>query len=246
VTRAPAAGRVTGVVVDERGFPVAGARVTVDGAGFHGGATTDKRGEFRVDGLPDGVLALAAAHPEHPTARLPHVAAGDDLRVQLAPGGGVEGEARDRVSGAAPPGLVVVVESGGEKREASIERRGHFRAVGCPPGAATLRATAPGYLAASLAVEIPAGEFAHDVTLRDLRLELELGGEVVGTVRDARGDPASGVEVTAPGARARTDAGGRFRLGPLAPGRVEVRAGGAVEEAIVEAGRPSPVEIRLR
>jgi hypothetical protein len=242
-----AAGRVTGVVVDERGFPASGARVAMAAGPWHGEAVADARGEFTVEGTPDGALSLRASHPNHPTARVEHVASGDDVRVALAPGGGVEGDARDERTGAVPPGLKVEVTSAGEApRTAPFDKQGRFRLTGCAAGPALVRATAPGYPPVQAEVVIPASESAGEVTLRDVRLALALGGAIAGEVRDGRGDPAAGIEVSAGGQRARTDGSGRFRIGPLPPGDVEVKAGGASERARVEAGGEARVELRLR
>ncbi len=242
---AHAGGRLAGVVVDERGFPVAGARAAVGGGRFHAEAVSDKRGEFAVDGAPEGPLALRVSHDEHPTAALT-VAAGDDVRVALAPGAGVEGELRDERTGAPPPGGRVTVESGGERRTAAIDRRGRFRVIGLAPGAATLTANAPGYLAASQSINLPAAEWSREVTVRDLRVDLTLGGAVVGVVRDDRGEPARDVEVTVGALKLRSDAQGRFHAPAVPAGRVEVTAGNASESITVDPGRDTRVELRLR
>ena len=242
----PAAGRVRGVVVDERGFPVAGARVTLEAGAFRGEAVSDRRGEFAISGTPEGRLTLRALHGEHPTATAPEVMAGDDVRVVLSPGAGVEGEVRDARTGWAPPGLRVTVEGGGMVREAKVTGAGHFRALGCPAGAATLHATAPGYLPAAATVELPQGESVREVTLRDVRIDLHPGGAIVGSVRDAGGAAAVGIDVEAAGAHARSDGAGRFRIAPVPPGVAEVRAGTAVESVTVEAGRDAQVELRQR
>src|SRR5437868_12376906 len=54
----------------------------------------------------------------------------------------------------------------------------------------------------------------------------QAGARVIGIVRDSANHPMSGVDVVAiPGARrARTDSAGRFDVGPLEPGRYQVRA----------------------
>ncbi len=242
---APAAGLLRGVVLDDRGFPVGGAAVTVEAEGFRKQGTSGARGDFAIDSVPPGRLRVAVAHVDHPIARV-EGAAGEELRVVLGAGGGVEGEARDVRSGVVPRGLRVTVESGGTSREAPVDQRGRFRALGCTPGAATVRAAAPGYLPASLAVEIPAGESARDVTARDVRVDLILGGTIAGEVRDDRGALAGNVEVEGGGAKTRTDAAGRFRLGPIEPGRIEVHAGGAGDSVVVDPGRETRCDLQLR
>lgn len=245
IALAPAAGRLSGAVLDERGFPVGGARVGVVAGTFHKEAISGARGDFSIEGAPAGKLAVTVRHADHPTATF-EGEAGVELRAALLAGSGVEGEVRDGRTGACPLGVRVTLESGDTSRSASVDKRGRFRALGCPPGPASLRATAPGYLPVTLAVEVPAAEGAREITLRDLRLELTLAGSISGELRDDRGAPLRGVEVEAGGVTARTDAAGRFRLAPVAAGRVAVRAGAAEEEVLVEPGRDARVELRAR
>lgn len=240
-----AAGRVTGVVVDERGFPVGGAKVAAEQGAWRADSASDSHGEFAIEGVPEGRLAVRASHPDHPALALEAAAAGDDLRLQLQPGAGVEGDVRDDRTGALVPSVRVTVECSGQSRPAPVDKRGRFRLLGCAAGAATVLASAEGYLPRAVNVDLPPGERAREVTLRDLRVELTLGGALQGELRDGRGDPARDVEVEAGGLRARTDAAGRFRLGPLAPGTVEVKAGAARDHALIEAGAVARVDLRL-
>ncbi|MGH8324749.1 MAG: carboxypeptidase-like regulatory domain-containing protein, partial [Steroidobacteraceae bacterium] len=127
---------------------------------------------------------------------------------------------------------------------------GRFSATALPAGRATLTASAPGYVTATRAVDVVAGDRLHDVTVRDLRLELERGGTVAGRVRDDRGEPVADAAVVVTGQRARTNHDGDFRVDGVAAGRLRVTAGkgGAVaaEEVEVRAGDESRVELRLR
>ncbi|MGZ3444024.1 MAG: carboxypeptidase-like regulatory domain-containing protein, partial [Polyangia bacterium] len=95
-----------------------------------------------------------------------------------------------------------------------------------------------------------AGDRPHDVTVRDVRIELERGGTVIGRVRDDHGEAVGDALVMVAGQRARSDRDGNFRVEGVAAGRARVTAekGGAVaaEEVEVRAGDESRIELRLR
>lgn len=71
-------GVVEGIVEDERGRPVQGARVARDSVptylpaqgALSGFARTDAKGHFRLGSLPEGVLVLEAFAPDHGRARV--------------------------------------------------------------------------------------------------------------------------------------------------------------------------------
>ena len=95
-----------------------------------------------------------------------------------------------------------------------------------------------------------AGDCLHDVTVRDVRLELERGGSIVGRVRDDHGDAVADAAIVAGAAHARTDCEGNFRVDGVASGRVRVSAqkdgAGAADDVEVRAGDESRVDLRLR
>jgi hypothetical protein len=113
-----------------------------------------------------------------------------------------------------------------------------------------VRALAPGYVSTVKEVDLPPGERPREVTVRDLMLELERGGVVLGQVRDDDGQPVVGARVTVGPLRARSDGRGEFRLDGVAAGRVRVEAeeGGrrASDEVEVRADDESHVELRLK
>ena len=191
-------------------------------------------------------LRVRATHDEHPPAVAEHVRVGEPLRLALRPGAGVEGEVRDARTANVPKGVVVTVELDGFERRATLDARGRFRLLGCAPGRANLRVTAPGYVPLVQAIDLPAGEWSREITARDLRLQLQPGGLVSGLVRDERGLPKAGVEVSAGEARVSTDATGHFRLGPLAAGPIDLRAGSATARVFIDPGREATIELSLR
>jgi protocatechuate 3,4-dioxygenase beta subunit len=248
---ARAEGRIEGLVIDDRGFPVVGARVEVSGPMERPPRrlVSDGAGRFRADGLGPGPYRIAVDHADFVSAAIDGLAAGEEARVQLQPGGGVEGELRDARTGEVPAGARVELRVAGRTVPVPLQQ-GRFRVTALEAGPATLQASAPGYAPGSRAIEIPPGDRPRDVTLRDLVVELERGGVIVGEVRDADGDPAAGAEVGAGAARTVSDARGQFRLDGVAAGQVRVRADRAGlhadEDVEVRANDESRVELRLR
>jgi hypothetical protein len=242
-------GRVTGVVVDGRGFPVAHARVAVAGAGERRAAETDREGAFSVDGFPSGPLTVEVAHGEHLRSTVLGVAPGDDVRVTLTPGGAVEGEVGEERGGVPAGARVVVVDALGQRRSGAVDASGRFRVTGCAPGPAEVSAEAGGCLPATATVDLPAADWAGEVVLRDVRFALQGAGAVAGTVRDDHGLPVAGAEVEVAGQRVRTDGSGRFRVAaiPVGPADVSVHAGAGEgsERVTVERGAKATVEVRL-
>jgi protocatechuate 3,4-dioxygenase beta subunit len=249
-----AEGRLAGDVVDDRGAPVAGARIEITAAGMQPRwATSDAGGRFAVAGLAPGPYRLAASHGDFAPATVEGVAASDSARVQLVPGGGIDGELRDARMGGVPPGARLTLTVASKPRTLSLSN-GRFSAASLPPGPATLAATAPGYVAWSRELTIPAGEHLRDVTLRDVRVELERAGQLSGRVRDDHGDAAADARITVVSGTvqlaARSDRDGNFRIDGVPPGRVRISAEhdgtSAAEDLDVRADDESRVELRLR
>jgi Carboxypeptidase regulatory-like domain len=168
--------RLAGTVVDDRGFPVGGARVEAAGRG----ALSDPGGRFALDGLPPGPWHVRATHLDFAPAEVT-LGAGEEAQLQLVPGGGIEGELRD-ARGGVPAGAVVELSVDGRSQALAL-RGGRFVATGVRAGRVLLSARAPGCVPARLEVEVPPGDRPGDLTARDLRMVLERGGVVSGSVR---------------------------------------------------------------
>jgi hypothetical protein len=223
LTLARAEGRLAGVVVDDRGVPVAGARIELTAGALAAIKTaSDKSGGFRLEALGPAPYRVRVTHPDFAPASLDGLPAGDDARIELHPGGGIAGEVRDARTGALPPGARLEVLEGGRPRAIPIVK-GRFEVTGLGPGRQILQLSAPGYVTLSRDVDVPAADRPREPTVRDLVLELERGGSIVGHVRDENGDPLVGADVICGALRARTDARGDYRLDGVPPGRATVR-----------------------
>jgi hypothetical protein len=165
------AGAVSGQVVDERGLPVPGARIEAQVGRARRLVLSDSSGRFTLRGLPPGAISVAVQHRSYAPLRS-RIDEGGELRLQLQPGGGIEGRVRDRRLGGVPERLQLTITTAAGQRAVPVGRDGGFRLTGLPPGEATLRAQAPGYEPLSQEVQIPAGDRPESVTLRDLLLEL--------------------------------------------------------------------------
>lgn len=183
--------QVEGRVVDERGFPVGGATVTVtsldaNAAGASTG-TAAPDGTFTVSVGGRGGVSVAARHPDFAPRelRLPQVTPG--LRVELVRGTSLRGVVRDDgCASDAPRGTVdsacgPVVFTLRDSRDLSLD---HL----CD-GQATLRLAAPG----CVPVERPLRVAGAVLDLGTF--ELRAGGAVSGEVLDERGDPVEGASV---------------------------------------------------
>ena len=251
VTLRRAEGRLGGDVVDDRGAPVSAARVEIAAPPMPARwVTTDRAGHFDAEALGPGPYRVVVTHADFAPATFDAVTPSSDARFPLAPGGGIDGDVRDARLGGVPAGLRLELSSGGGKRQLLPVQAGRFSATALPAGRATLTASAPGYVTLTREIDVVAGERPHDVTVRDVRLELERGGSVTGRVRDDHGDAVADATVAVAGQRARSDRDGNFRVDGVPPGRARVTAekSGAVaaDDIDIRAGDESRVELRLR
>lgn len=251
---------VAGQVVDGRGFPVSGARIEATVGRSRGEQLTDARGRFTLRGLPAGTGSVQVRHPGFAplTSKLVPEAR-TELRLVLQAGGGVSGTLRDRRLGELPTGAELVLEvrgDGGTQRiPLSLGSGGRFSASGLPTGEATLRARAPGFAPLFQSVQITPAGSPGEVSVRDLRLELEQGARLSGQVRSESGSGVvASIEVT--DARGRTVArgasqkSGDFELSDLPAGPLDVRAQGGTATARsrieLRAGADERLDLELR
>jgi hypothetical protein len=251
VTLRRAEGRLGGEVIDDRGAPVSAARVEIAAPPMPARwVTTDRAGRFDAEALGPGPYRVVVTHADFAPATFDAVAPSTEARFALATGGGIDGEVRDARMGGVPAGLRLELVAGGGKSQLLPVQAGRFSATGLPAGRAILTASAPGYVTIAREVDIVAGDRPHDVTVRDVRIELERGGTVIGRLRDDRGDAVADTAVAVGALRARSDRDGNFRFDGVAPGRARVTAEKAgtvaTDDVEVRAGDESRIELRLR
>jgi hypothetical protein len=162
--------------------------------------TTDDRGEFSFEELPEGATGLVFASRDGNYARAP---AADRLTLELAATGRIRGRVLDR-SGS--PERLRVGASGEGWREARHEfgrpeEDGDFELDGLPPGPAWLYVSWGNWTLARLRVTVPA---SGEVDVGDLEVDAEVGYLPspdplldVGKARlvDERGHPVPGVRL---------------------------------------------------
>jgi protocatechuate 3,4-dioxygenase beta subunit len=247
---------LSGTVTDDLGEPIAGAKI---GATYLKGnqamsrsVESDEQGRFALGGLADKPLMwLNASADGHGAKQERNVVPNQrGYEIVLERAGSVSGEAT-LGDGGYPQRLVAVLEPTSEglilsrrrsTQPAQGDERGRFEILGVEPGTYTLRLSAGGTrpLRVKDVVVLP-GE-PTDVGTH----ELERGRKLSGTVVDLRnGAPIAGAAVRVhAGAGAMlgddetlgtavTDADGRFSVGGLSEGTMEVRA----EHADYAAGR---------
>ena len=235
---------------------------------------TDDRGRFRLDPLAAGRISFTLTPPKDSPYRAVSppgavLRGGDRVEVEipLKRGIRVEGVVRDHDGGAPVPGVKVdVMGLGGQglNEYPVTDAEGRYAAY-----------MMPGQVRFSV-LEVPKSHFHPQLYPQWLDFELKAGEErhvlppvdlykataIRGTVLDAEGRPAAGVDVTgtwvakdfggpSTASRDTTDAAGAFTLGGIAPGS-EVSlaaAAGSTAEAPTEtatAGGDRPVTLRLR
>lgn len=234
---------LTGAVDDPAGLPVVGARIEIEGGPADGrAAAAGPGGRWTIAMLPPGPLTVRVEQPGFPPQRFA-VTPGTDAHLRLVYGGGVEALVFDHHTGDNLAGIAVTATGpGGELRDLVTDGRGELALVPVPAGRWTLRVRIPGYLARAITVDVPAGDRPAQATVRDVRLELERGALVAGTVRDRHGDRVAGARVSIERGDdevgATSDALGEFRLRDVPTGTVTLRAS--------KAGASGRVELELR
>ena len=100
-------GTIEGTVVDSSEEPVPGASIAVRAPGFRAygsvsyDASSDRRGRFRIEGLPDGAVSLLATHPSYAQSRIERLeidarAGTTEVEIVMRRGGALEGVVRSR------------------------------------------------------------------------------------------------------------------------------------------------------
>ena len=193
------------------------------------------------------------------------------LRADQQPrttGAAVPGTGTGRIAGIVvdaqgrPVRSAIVMLTGAELptgRAAITDDAGRFSFERLPAGRFSLSSSKPAYLKATYGAIRPGGAgtpitLGASDELMDLRLMMPRGGVIAGTVRDEKGTPLPGVQVSAarPGAPANpllradgvyTDDRGAFRIFGLAPGTYYVMAASLSSGGLGEIGVMSAAQI---
>ena len=245
--------RIRGVVTDDLGAPVEGAKIQVepvDGRRGSVSATSDVHGRFEALG-PEGVdlfLVSVRAAGHHESLRFVDPTEGDvpirlprltktTLRLRLegfVPADGTEVLVELDVAGRPEEGAASFLPIQGSELRVRMEDRSPSR---LRPGPVQVSIRGPDLLGGPVAVVLPASDETVDVTVALRRAD---GGRVRGVVRDQKGAVVAGAKVRPMGGedagtypfpwqQPLTDAEGRFLISDLPPGVVELSAAVPVE-----------------
>jgi protocatechuate 3,4-dioxygenase beta subunit len=252
-------------VKDDRGYPLEAVQVGVTSLDpVHPLRTTvftDGRGEAKIAGGGGLDLRIEARLPGHAT-RITRIDAGtESIDIVLDTAETLRGEVTSLRGESVADAEVAVITHVGVDR-ARTNRAGVFVVPDLMAGKASIVVQAPGFAFSKRDVEIVPSS-SHRTILPTIELSAEC--VVEGTVVDGRGDPVPGARVAKdrvgtylpqgplPLEIALTDSRGRFRLGGLTPGILQLEAyapdiGRAMMEGVaVGPSRPTVgLQIRLQ
>jgi protocatechuate 3,4-dioxygenase beta subunit len=220
-----------GRVVDERGFGVGGALLTVSSKSpqtpIERSAKSDTDGMFSVPALPEPPFELNAEHPAFSPARIAEIETDDDVRVVMSAGVTFLGEVIDAWT-ADGLGNVRVRLAGPITRDAETRNDGTFVFRRAPTGTYDLTFSHPDYESQSRRVVLEPPRYVDRPQELDA-IQMEPGGIVEGEVLDAQSEAVANAEVAWGDPprwerAARTDARGAFRLRGVPAGVVWITA----------------------
>lgn len=193
---AQALGTVQGTVMSN-GSPQPGAEVTLKSGQYSAGTSTDASGQYRIVGVPEGVVHASASIDEgflQGTSSAPLAGEGSTLTLDVAlrSSGQISGRVLNHDRTPAPPSLVTVRMGGigGGTMSVTSDQEGNFFFHRVPSGAGTITAQVLGRVdQAKTAVEVPdAGTATVDVVLNGV-------GAIQGQALDSAGNPTAGTVV---------------------------------------------------
>lgn len=220
-----------GTVVDERGFGIGGALLTVtstgSGVSVRRSAKSDEDGTFAVPALAEPPYNLRIEHPSFSGARLDGIEETDGVRVVLAAGVTLQGRVLDDWSGEDLPGVRVKLV-GPTELSAQTAPDGWFVFRQTPVGIYDLTFSHPDYESQHQRIEVERAIYV-DRPQEFSVVRLRPGGAVEGEVLDAYGEPVPHAEVVWRDPpdwdnAVSTDGQGRFRLRGVSPGAVWITA----------------------
>ena len=220
-----------GRVVDERGFGVGGALLTVSSKRAQTpakrSAKSDADGMFSVPALPEPPFELGAEHPAFSPVRIREIESTDNVRVVMSAGVTFLGEVLDAWTGDGLQGVRVRLD-GPTIADTETRSDGTFVFRRAPTGTYELSFSHRDYESQSRRVVLEPPRYVDRSQELDT-IRLEPGGTVEGDVLDAQNEPVADAEVTwgdpPRWERAvRSDARGVFRLHGVPAGSVWITA----------------------
>ena len=220
-----------GRVVDERGFGVGGALLTVSAKSpqtpIRRTAKSDADGTFSVPALPEPPFELSAEHPAFSPAHIPEIEDTDDVHLVMSAGVTFLGEVLDDWTGNAL-GNVRIRLDGPAELDTTTRSDGTFVFRRAPTGTYDLSFSHSDYEPQSRRVVLEPPHYVDRPQELDT-VRLEPGGTVEGEVLDAHSEPVPDAEVTwgdpPRWERAtRSDARGAFRLRGVPAGAAWISA----------------------
>jgi protocatechuate 3,4-dioxygenase beta subunit len=226
---------LAGTLDDATGAAVGGAHIEIiGGAGEGRSVVVAADGTFSLDMLPRGKLRVRVTHPSYPPAELDATASSTGVRsrLRLALGGQIEGALLDGASGSPLAAMTIDARGpAGMSAETATDDKGLWKLGPLRPGTWHLTIKQPGFLAFTRDVDVPVSSAPGETSVRDVRIELQRGALVGGTVRDQRGQRVAGAEITVrradgTGAPVEADADdqGEFRIHDCPTGELIVSA----------------------
>jgi hypothetical protein len=135
-------------------------------------AATDWGGRFRLSGLPRGTVILEARHPDWPAVAMA-VEVGARAELELSRPGGIDGEVREKGTGAFVGHFQLDVVGPEGRHPDKIDKQGAgFSMMGLQPGRWTVKVSAPGYGSVEQILEVPPGLSKREASLQGMRIEL--------------------------------------------------------------------------
>ncbi len=240
-----------GRVVDERGFGISGALLTVTSedpaSPVKRSAKSDDDGSFSVPALPAPPYSVNVEHPAFSRTKMKAIDETEDLEVVMITGVTLLGEVLDGWTGEGLGGVRVRL-SGEQDAQTRTRADGTFVLRQLPTGTYDVSLEHVDYENQSQRVVLEPPRYVD----RPQELEtvrLEPGGAIEGEVMDADQNPVAGAEVTwgePPrwGEATRTDGRGQFRLRGVPEGVfwVTARHGRAGEDTSQEPVAVRPLE----
>jgi hypothetical protein len=251
-------GALAGRVVDDLGNPLSGARINFGGAGkLKGralGGTLAKAADFKLEGLPPFTGHLRVTVPGFRPKTLEDVSVSSGQTTELGDvaldkGRTVEGRVVDAKGTAVPEARIEAWPTGTyERSRTAANLRGEFSLSGLSSGPLEVEAQAVGYGPARTRVEIDSAEDPDP-----LRIVLEKGAQLAGSVKTRRGVPVAGliVQLRSKGdgsfsKQASTDATGSFEIKDVPAANLLLTVMASAGDAFMGMGMRSFSTVALR